>query len=100
MCCDGTLFDQVLDRDYDSKTGDIIAIRDITLPCSNHINMKCAIYESRPKRCREFKCVALVWYEGNAITKENALKLINGVKNGTIPKERFIAGKYLEEYYE
>jgi hypothetical protein len=44
--------------------------------------------------------VALVWYEGNGITKENALKLINGVKNGTIPKERFIAGKYLEEYYE
>lgn len=98
MCCNGTLFDKVENRAYDGVTGDVIYIKDITLPCKHHIDMKCAIYEERPRRCRDYECKMLMAYERGHITKDTALRLIQDTKTGVVHKTDFYKGRNLEGY--
>jgi hypothetical protein len=62
MCCDGSLF-ECLELEPDERLrfpvrslvvldGNVVA----PLPCTQHRDRRCVIYEHRPSRCRAFRC--------------------------------------------
>lgn len=92
LCCNGTLFPFVKVFDDDKQEEDIQLRPN---GCEHHIDMKCSIYEDRPKQCQEYICAMKTYYEGRKITKEQATDTIQGVKDGTVNMLYFISGRYI-----
>lgn len=50
------------------------------LPCSQHKDDKCMVYENRPKACRIYRCKLLKRYLGGEINFEASLTLVKRAK--------------------
>jgi uncharacterized protein len=81
LCCDGTMFSWVDLKPQDKQTalsslGLSVKSAEGTLqfkqPCAASTNGRCAIYETRPAACREFRCELRIKYDAGAITLSNA----------------------------
>jgi uncharacterized protein len=85
LCCDGTLFSQVLLNPSD----DILAFtakglqisveggtRALKQPCSAHKGCACTVYADRPSTCRAYQCVLLKRIGRNEISHDAALGVI------------------------
>jgi len=84
ICCDGTLFSQVLLRPDDDitvlETVGVTIVSDsdlniLKLPCAAHKGA-CVVYQDRPQRCREYKCELLKRFERSDILYADALRII------------------------
>jgi len=85
MCCDGVLFHSVLLQPGDSARA-LSALglkirrkndRDFFLqPCPARSEARCAIYDRRPARCRDFNCRQLLGVAAGEITEASALEKI------------------------
>ena len=86
LCCNGVLFGDVelqrgdnakqlasLGMDLQKKKNGKICF---TQPCSCFDGKFCAIYESRPKRCRSFECRLLERTQSRKVSVSSALKAI------------------------
>jgi hypothetical protein len=92
LCCSGHIFPFVKVFDTDKQDENIQLYPG---GCEHHKDMKCSIYEDRPFKCREYECAMKSYYDGGKITKEQALGVIEGVKNKTIKKAHFISGRVI-----
>jgi len=86
MCCDGTMFQIVKMQPGDhpaklAKLGMRIRCKDgeyhMEQPCPALKELKCAIYEKRPARCRLFHCQQLRLVESDGTTEADAMALIS-----------------------
>ncbi len=86
MCCDGTMFQIVKMQPGDhpaelARLGMRIRCKDgeyhMEQPCPALKDLRCAIYEKRPTRCRLFHCQQLRLLETGGTTEEDAAALIN-----------------------
>lgn len=65
LCCDGTLFHHVELEDEEVIAPSIrvrlrmVDERSFLQPCSQRLELGCAVYEDRPRRCREYRCTQL-----------------------------------------
>jgi len=86
MCCDGVLFHSVVLQPGDSSRK--LAALGFKLrrkkgaeyflqPCSAYRECRCAIYEARPVRCRDFRCRQLLRLAIGETTEASALEKIN-----------------------
>ena len=57
-------------------------INDVGCPNLNKANGQCGVYEKRPIRCMSFKCEVLQKVESGDYTPDQAMELINEVKQG------------------
>ncbi|MFA7234519.1 MAG: YkgJ family cysteine cluster protein [Terrimicrobiaceae bacterium] len=82
MCCNGVLFHSVLLQPGDSARalsalGLKIKRKTFFLqPCPAHQGGRCAIYEQRPNRCRNFHCRQLLRVTAGETTEASALQKI------------------------
>ena len=85
MCCDGTLFAQVLIRDTDDlsalaaagmQVGTSDESRRCPQPCAAHTGSSCRVYEARPSICRAFRCQLLIDLESRTVDLSRALALV------------------------
>lgn len=85
MCCDGTMFQIVKMQPGDhpaelAKLGMRIRHKEseyhMEQPCPALKDLRCAIYEKRPTRCRLFHCQQLRLLETGGTTEEDAAALI------------------------
>jgi uncharacterized protein len=85
LCCDGTLFDSVTFHLQDALQP--LQLAGISLqqkeneqyflqPCAAHKNQSCAIYEHRPKVCREFQCQLLLQFQNGETSLEKAKAIV------------------------
>lgn len=86
MCCDGTMFQIVKMQPGDhpselARLGMRIRHKEseyhMEQPCPALKDLRCAIYEKRPARCRLFHCQQLRLLETGGTTEEDAAALIN-----------------------
>jgi hypothetical protein len=91
LCCAGDLFPFVKVHEGDKQEQDIQLLGG----CEHHVDMKCSIYEDRPRNCREYVCAMKTYYDSSKITKQQAIDTIKGVKNGSIEKKYFLSGRYI-----
>lgn len=88
MCCDGTMFKNVVADDAEliqmSFLGAETKVQEekqfFLQPCPAHINGSCSIYETRPKTCIGFKCALLKRVLKNEVTPEQAMKKVERMK--------------------
>lgn len=69
LCCDGTMFGQVINDDAES----------LIQPCK-YLCGHCTIYEDRPVACQDFKCALLYNHEDGNVTTQDAQEIIRNVK--------------------
>jgi Fe-S-cluster containining protein len=81
LCCDGTMFSWVDLKPQDNQTslsrlGLSVKSAEGPLqfkqPCAASTDGRCAIYETRPCACREFRCELRIKYDAGAITLSKA----------------------------
>lgn len=92
MCCDGTLFGNVVcskeEAEYMESLGLSTKKKEgqenylFIQPCSMHINGSCSIYNDpkKPKTCSGFKCALLKRVIKEEITPEQALVKVERIK--------------------
>ena len=92
MCCDGTMFNNVVcskeEAEYmgtfgiGSKKAEKVDSYVFFEPCPLHINGSCSIYTDpkKPKTCSGYKCALLKRVLRNEITPEQAMKKVERVK--------------------
>lgn len=92
MCCDGTMFNNVVcskeEAEYmgtfgiGSKKAEKIDSYVFFVPCPLHVNGSCSIYEDprKPKTCSGFKCTLLKRVLNNEVTPEQALVKVERMK--------------------
>ena len=85
MCCDGVMFDIVrLQPGESPKAFAALGLKvkrrrgesHCVQPCAAHRDSQCAIYASRPERCRVFECRQLQRVASGKITEAQARKKI------------------------
>jgi Fe-S-cluster containining protein len=86
LCCDGTMFSCVdLYPQDDQKSLSTLALSrkstDGTIqflqPCAASTEGCCAIYESRPTACRNYRCELRIKYDAGAVSLSNAQAAIS-----------------------
>jgi Fe-S-cluster containining protein len=90
MCCDGTMFGNVVAQDHElvqmiflgaeTKYKEEEDKHFFLQPCPAHINGSCSIYETRPKTCSGYKCHLLKRVLRNELSPERALVKVERLK--------------------
>lgn len=88
MCCDGTMFGQVVAQENEllqmvllgAETHEKDGKNFFSQPCPAFVDGSCSIYEHRPKTCSGYKCALLKRVLKEEITPEQALVKVERMK--------------------
>lgn len=104
MCCDGTLFHEVMLQRGDSDRA-LAALglkvkrrngeKFFAQPCPAHRATRCAIYAARPVRCRDFSCRQLLRLNAGEIGEGEAFARVREARAG-IERVRTLMDRIVE----